>query len=267
MPILHLADETTLAYDSLGTGETLLFLHGVLVSRTEWQPQIQYFAQNYHVISCDFRGHGESSASTRPYSVELFASDIIELLDSLGVKQAICCGHSFGGMVAQELALSYPERVRGLILADTVHSAWALPWEAIVSMVMQQTIAQTKSVEDQINFAGRYLTMFGPEAEKSFDYVKRETRRYLEDGKTYRNILQASFNYSSRARLGQIKCPTLILVGQFFLQTHPHAYEMFWNIRKSQLKFVPKAGHVLNWDNMAVFNRFVEAFLVDLDKM
>jgi pimeloyl-ACP methyl ester carboxylesterase len=257
-------DGATLAYESYGQGEPLLFIHGIFVSQAEWQPQVMALARQYQVITCDLRGHGQSSAPLGDYSVKLFAEDMIALLDQLGLAQVVCCGHSFGGMVAQELALSYPERVRGLILADTVHSAWITPLDAMWGWVMGAWVPQLLSVKQQIDLVAGYITMFGPTAQTALAYIEHESQRYINDEPTFYRILQASMQFSSRFRLHQIGCPTLIMVGQYFLQTHLHAYEMWWRIRRAELKIVPQAGHVLNWDNPTVFNQAVEDFMVAL---
>jgi len=254
----------TLAYESYGQGEPLLFIHGIFISQTEWQPQVAALASKYQVITCDLRGHGLSSADGGEYSVRSFAEDMIALLDQLGLAQVVCCGHSFGGMVAQELALNHPERVRGLILADTVHSSWVTPWDAMWGWVMGAWVPQVLSVKQQIGMVAHYMTMFGPTAKTALAYIEHESQRYLTDEKTFYQILQASLQFSSRFRLQQISCPTLIMVGQYFLQTHLHAYEMWWRIRRAQLKIIPQAGHVLNWDNPVAFNQEIEAFMATL---
>lgn len=86
MPTLPL-NNTTIAYDDYGQGEPLLLIHGIFVSRATWHLQIDNFARKHRVITCDLRGHGESSVSSDPYSVALFASDMIALLDALGLER------------------------------------------------------------------------------------------------------------------------------------------------------------------------------------
>jgi len=263
MPKLTVND-ATIVYDHYGQGLPIVFIHGIFVSRLEWKPQLNHFTPSYQVVTCDLRGHGESGTSDTPYSVELLASDLVALLDELGLEQVVCCGHSFGGMVAQELALSYPNRIRGLVLADTVYGSWVTPWDLAFSL-MTQTWMSFLPITTQMEMGARYLTLFGPTGQQAFDYVKQEMVRYLDDEATYKNILQASLKFSSRWRLHNIQCPTLVLIGEYFLQTHCQAYEMLWRIPQAKLEIIPQAGHVLNWDNPQVFNKSVEKFLTTLN--
>jgi pimeloyl-ACP methyl ester carboxylesterase len=83
MPTLNI-NGITIGYDDFGRGEPIVFIHGIFVSRATWYPQINHFAQSHRVITCDLRGHGEPPASATPYSVVLFAQDVVALLDALG---------------------------------------------------------------------------------------------------------------------------------------------------------------------------------------
>jgi 3-oxoadipate enol-lactonase len=261
MPTLAI-NGTTIAYDDYGQGEPIVFIHGVFVSRHAWYPQINYFAQNYRVITCDLRGHGESGVTRNPYSVDLFAQDVIALLDSLGVERAACCGHSFGGMVAQELALSYPQRISRLILAESSYGVCSTPWDAALTQLATMGMS-LMGMENQVKLFANYFGLFTPNSTSS---IQREGERHLKDPANFQNILKASLSYDSRWRLYRIACPTLILLGQYFhvpwIQFH--SYEMLWWIRSARLKMIPYAGHVLNWDNPTAFNQTVKQFLTDL---
>ncbi|MFN8457546.1 MAG: alpha/beta hydrolase [Anaerolineae bacterium] len=253
------ANGVTLAYDDYGQGEPILFIHGIFVSRAAWYPQINYFAQTHRVITYDMRGHGESSASDDRYSVALFAQDAVALLDALGLERAVCCGHSFGGMVAQELALSHPGRVSRLILAESSYGVRSTPWEAALTE-MTMLCTSWVSLESQVQLFANFFGMFTPQATEA---IQQEGLRHLRDTQNFHNILRASLAFDSRWRLHRIACPTLILLGQYFHVPwiYLHSYEMLWWIRAAQLKLIPRAGHVLNWDNPSAFNGTVKQFL------
>lgn len=262
MPALPVSS-TTIAYDDFGQGDPLVLIHGIFVSRTTWYPQIDHFARSHRVITCDLRGHGESPASTEAYSVALFASDIINLLDTLGLERVVFCGHSFGGMVAQELALSYPDRVKALILVESSYGVSSTPWEAGLTTLTNTFFNQLVSPEDQVKLFARY---FGLLSGNVADYIEAQGKQHLRNAANFQNILQASLNFNSRWRLHQITCPTLLLLGQYFHVPwiHLHTYEMLWRIRPASLKYVPRAGHVLNWDNPSAFNQTMRHFLTGL---
>lgn len=258
MPTLNV-NGTTIAYDDYGRGDPLVFIHGIFVSKDTWYPQLNYFAQTHRVITCDLRGHGLSPASNAPYSVALFAQDVVALLDALEVEKATCCGHSFGGMVAQELALSYPNRVNKLILAESSYGVRSTPWEAALVEVTNKCISWV-NLESHVDMFATYFGMFTPQAAAA---IQQESARHLQDKTNFRNILQASLSFDSRWRLSRIACPTLILLGQYWHVpwVQLHSYEMLWWIRQARLKVIPRAGHVLHWDNSLAFNQAVAGFI------
>lgn len=247
-----------IAYETVGEGEPLLLLHGGLVSRAEWQPQVGYFAQRgYRVVTCDLRGHGESGTSPDPYSISLFAGDIVGLLDAIGLDVAACCGHSLGGMVAQELAIRYPERVRALVLADTSFGT-ASTWAEAVQTLFAKGLFRLMSVQQIAQLSARDLGRHNPAVGP---YVEGEMQRYARDKRNYLNVWRAVFGFDSRARLRRVACPTLILVGEHNRRTHAQAREMTGLIPRAELQVIPGAGHMLNWDNPEAFNATVETFL------
>ena len=88
---------TTIDYDLIGAGTSLLLIHGGLIARSEWQLQIEPLSKTCRLIVPDVRGHGASGKSAEPYSIKLFAQDLIALLDNLSIARAVVCGHSMGG--------------------------------------------------------------------------------------------------------------------------------------------------------------------------
>src|SRR5579883_211837 len=115
-----------LAYDDRGMGLPVIFLHAFPLNRHMWDGEIQALLtdQRYRLVALDWRGFGESeiaSSPTKPVisSMQMLASDVAGLMDALGIQQAVLCGLSMGGYVAFAFARTYPQRLRGLILADT----------------------------------------------------------------------------------------------------------------------------------------------------
>lgn len=254
------APTVLLAHTVTGAGPPLLLLHGGLVSQAAWQPQVVHFASRCRMFTCDLRGHGASPRSTDPYSVALFAADVVALLDALGVERAVCCGHSLGGMVAQELAIAYPQRVRALILADTSYGTSTTPLEALGSRLARWSfallsVAYLARLTAQVH--GRRRPAVGP-------YLEQELRQHAAAKANYLNIWDAVFAFDSRARLASIACPTLILAGADNRQVHAQARRMQQTIPGAALTLLPNAGHMLHWDNTAGFNLIVERFLATL---
>lgn len=116
-----------LAHDDRGSGPTLVLLHGGWLDRDLWTPQLDTLARDRRVVAPDLRDHGGSPRGDGGYDVATLADDVAALLDHLGVARAAVAGLSLGGLVAQRLAADRPDRVAGLVLADTVTSVPPLP--------------------------------------------------------------------------------------------------------------------------------------------
>jgi 3-oxoadipate enol-lactonase len=108
------------AYDDTGgDGPPVVLSHGFLMDRTMFEPQVEALTPHYRVITWDSRGHGETVDDGKPFTYWDLASDCLALLDHLGIGRAVVGGMSQGGFVSLRVALTAPERVRGLILLDT----------------------------------------------------------------------------------------------------------------------------------------------------
>ncbi len=105
-------DRASIWYSSFGSGEPVVFLHGGLGHSGNWGYQVSALVEHgYQVIVIDSRGHGRSTRDSRPYSYDLMASDVLAVLDSLGIEQASFVGWSDGAVIALSLAMNHPARV------------------------------------------------------------------------------------------------------------------------------------------------------------
>ncbi len=114
-------NDAEIAYDDHGVGQPILFLHAFPLNRSMWEGQIATLLNERHfrLVALDWRGFGESEGAGELCTMELLADDVAALMDALGMQQAMLCGLSLGGYVAFAFLRKYPERVRGLIFADT----------------------------------------------------------------------------------------------------------------------------------------------------
>lgn len=102
-------------YEEYGQGDPLLLLHGGLANGSYWANQIPAFAEQYHVIVMDSRGHGRSSFDDTPISYDLMSSDVLALLDHLEIPQTDLVGWSDGGNIGLDIALSNPDRLNKVV--------------------------------------------------------------------------------------------------------------------------------------------------------
>src|SRR5262245_9318416 len=104
------------SYRLTGNGAPVLFIQGVGVHGDGWRPQVDTLAANFQCLSFDNRGIGQSQPMGKALSVEQMTIDALAILDRVGWDSAHVVGHSLGGVIAQHMALSAPERVRSLAL-------------------------------------------------------------------------------------------------------------------------------------------------------
>jgi 3-oxoadipate enol-lactonase len=110
---------STLNYVESGQGLPIVLIHGLFLDHTAFEQQIKAFEQQARIIAIDIHGHGESSVLNRPMSLDEMAEDYLDLVQKIGIQQAIWCGLSLGGMTSLRIAIKHPEAVLGLLLLNT----------------------------------------------------------------------------------------------------------------------------------------------------
>jgi pimeloyl-ACP methyl ester carboxylesterase len=130
----------TLFFAEKGAGEPLLFLSGLSADHGYWRGQLRAFGRNYRCLAVDNRDAGQSDYAAGPYTVGELAADVAELLDRLQAAPAHVVGLSLGGMIAQELALAHPGKVRSLALVSTLgrSDAWFRGTLAAFGLIRRQ---------------------------------------------------------------------------------------------------------------------------------
>ncbi len=253
MPTIAI-DGGQLVYHDYGEGEPLLLLHSEYLSHSVWRGQMNAFTSHFRVVTCDLRGHGDSSVTRAPYSVGLLADDVLRLMDALDIERAMLCGHSLGGLVALELGLRCPDRIGALVLAETFHNARA-SWLDSLGASLNGVVAQMLGHEYALR--RRFATTNGAFG----DYVQREIKRHTSDLDNYQNIRHMMLEADYTARLPEVKPLTLILVGEHSGLIHRQARYMSEAIKGSFYGVVLNAGHMVQWDSPALFNGITTEFL------
>jgi len=118
-------------YQRSGSGEnSLVFVHGLTCDHSDWDLQVEAFAADYQCLAVDLRGHGASATMSGPLDIETHASDVVQLLCSLDIKNAVLIGHSMGTRVIASACIQAPERVGGLLFVDGSQQGRGDPWHA-----------------------------------------------------------------------------------------------------------------------------------------
>jgi 3-oxoadipate enol-lactonase len=210
------ANGARLYYEVYGEGEPLLLIMGLGASHLGWAAEVPVYAREFQVIVFDNRGTGQSDFPQGvDWTIPLLADDAAALLDFLGVDKAHVYGVSFGGMVAQELALRHPDKVRSLILgATTPGGPHAVGADA---QALRALLDQASAVDGvvrpallEVLFSPAYLAEYGSELREGFqrsaDYPRTSPEAYAAQ-------LRAVADYDTYDRLPDIAAPTLVLHG------------------------------------------------------
>jgi len=255
----------TMAYDETGSGKPILFIHGFPLNRKMWEPQIEAFSDNMHVIAPDLRGHGETEAIPGPYEMEMLADDCHGLLEALGVTQpVVVCGLSMGGYATLAFYRKYPERAAGLILAATRAGADSEEGKANREKAAAQ--AQEKGVSAIID--GMLPKILAPGTYETRPELVERVREMMAET-SVEGVVGAQLGMKERPDstplLTQIRVPTLVLHGAEDQILPPSEAEATHTaIQGSQLHILPDAGHLLNLEQPERFNRAVADFLAAL---
>ena len=139
-----------LCYDVHGNGDPVVLLHGFSDRKEHWRAQVGDLSKYFKVIRLDNRGAGKSERPDGEYSMEVYASDVAGLMECLEINKAHIIGHSMGGMISQNLAISYPNKVNKLILLNTL-PGFKPPGEPLEDFVTMQRESAIKGQEAILN--------------------------------------------------------------------------------------------------------------------
>src|SRR2546428_582059 len=204
----------TLYWEVHGKGDPLLLIMGLGANATGWWAQPPSFSREYRVIAFDNRGTGRSDKPNEPYSIGQMADDAHGLLDDLGVGPAHVFGMSLGGMIAQELVLRYPTRVRTLLLGGTMAGGPTAMFAG--PEVVQQFISLAGMPLVQALEAGfALLYSEGYIAKNKGELVRRAllNAHLMAPMYAIQRQFMAVVGFNTVGRLGEIKAPTLVLTG------------------------------------------------------
>lgn len=209
------ANDTELYYERRGTGEPLLLIMGMSGNTVHWgEPFLTELEQCFEVIAYDHRGIGQSAPHWDPFTIRQLADDAVALLDALGLDRVHVCGISMGGMVAQELTLQAPERVRTLTLGCTYCGGPEATFGTPEDLQLLGE-AQTAGDRERALRAGYELNVSAGYAEDPahWDEFVERALRHPASVKFIALQVQAIAGHDTSDRLGSITTPTLVVHG------------------------------------------------------
>lgn len=217
MPILNLPD-AEIYYETCGKGIPILMIQGVGSAGTAWMPQVKELSRSHQVAVFDNRGIGKSVSRSSSISIEIMARDALAIIDHLGWESAHIVGHSMGGVIAQQLALDAPSRVRSLALMCTFsrgkEAVRISPW---LIWMMLRTRVGSKGMRRRA-----LLEMLFPKSyleESDLDQLALKIgelvgRDLADNPRIIMRQMNAMMRHDVFHRLGEVKVPTLVLSGE-----------------------------------------------------
>lgn len=239
--------EVTVAYEIRGEGTPVVLLMGLGLPGRMWCEMADRLVEReFRCVIPDNRGTGHSDVPWPPYSMGEMADDAALILDAEGIEQALVCGVSFGGMVAQHVALEHPDRVAGLLLAATTCGVptGRFPRLRAIYLLLKLVFASTTVTIDE----GRRL-LAHPESDADLRELFRRWNEILEELPTppkaiLGQLLAAAFHHTGD-RLHRVDVPTRVVTGDSDILIPPENSEILARLLpNAELRVVSRAGHI-----------------------
>ncbi len=248
-----IANGINIFYESIGSGKSLMFLHGSMGTSQVWNPYVPLLSNNFNIVLPDMRGHGKTVNVGQKIDLHLIADDIAALIDALSLKKPFLCGWSMGGNVGLDIAIRYPNCVSGLIVGGVTHH--------ISEMYLAGLKAMGLDGPGHINFE---------QAEKNIpQLINLWKTEHVQSPMHWKELVtQLSFEMIDPTLptvddLKQITVPSLIVWGDRdqFLPIE-NALELYRLIPNAQLAVVPNADHFVTRTHVVLFAELVKEFVL-----
>ncbi len=281
-PVSHavaIGDLTMHYLDWGGGGAPLLALHG-LASSGHWYRRVApQLAGDYRIVAPDQRGHGATSQAPAGYDWQTLAEDAIGLLDHLGIPRAAVLGHSWGGHVASNLAMRFPDRVSKMVMIDggfqDGHLMPTPTWEAFQQRLAPRLVAGTRD-EYVSRLADDLWFCWGDDlAEIALTMVHEgpdgQMRDILRPGH-HAQVLEAMWNEPPSVVLPQVSVPTLVVAAgpraeransQFSRQREVMVAAAEGALRNGRIHWIPETVHDIGYDKPTELAVVIREFLAE----
>jgi 3-oxoadipate enol-lactonase len=260
------ANGQELYFEVHGEGPPLVLVMGIGYDSSLWAlHQVPELAKSFHVVTFDNRDAGRSSRASAPYTIADMADDVAGLLDELGIPRAHLLGLSMGGMIGQEFALRHADRIDRLVLCGT----GAAPARSVFDPIRIWNWVKSNDEGGEV-FAGQQFThLFSSGFLRNAEAVQQTITMLASNPNpvgpdAYDRQAQAYLHHDALDRLGEIKAPTLVIVGEQDLLTPPWvAREVATAIPGARFEVIRGDGssHVVALERPDDFNKLVTDFV------
>jgi pimeloyl-ACP methyl ester carboxylesterase len=264
-----------ISYRVYGNGFPVILIHGYGAKKEIWKPQVAEMSKRFKLVTFDLRGTGESDRPNIPYTMKMMAEDVSGLAEFLNIKKAHIIGRSFGGMIAQNVSLLYPEKVEKLVLIATNYGRTNTDWVEIPKNGRLEEIETLKHnplkafkqkskwlfhikfrKEMEANPTKKFYGIF------SMEDLIRESTVNPSRPQDIINQAEAMKTHYTFDKLTEIKHDTLLIAASHDRQTPVSVMmEMNKRIPHSELKIINEAGHFMTLSRASEVNKMILDFL------
>jgi pimeloyl-ACP methyl ester carboxylesterase len=252
-------------YIRKGKGEPLLLIHGIFSSVFVWHKNIDELSRYFDVIAVDLKGYGYSDKpADGRYSKEDIRQFMIDFMDAINVEKAILAGHSWGGGIAMDLALTCPQRVEKLVLIDSIgytlkHNflSWLLKLPGMGKFLL------ALCDKDTLEWILKKGVFFDPSLVTT-EEIEGWIRPYYVKGAVQAALELRNFDFVIGEQIKDISCPAMIIWGQDDKCLPVKFAERFkQDIKRSALNIIPDCGHNPQEEKPKEVNELIRKFVLE----
>ena len=249
----------TLAHEDRGTGDAIVLIHGHPFDRRMWLPQVRVLSDEFRLVAPDLPGYGESPSPAATVTMRELAEAVILTLDAIDVPRAAIVGLSMGGLVAMELALGWPQRVAGLVLAATT-VARVTAEEAERRWEVAAGIERDGMLTHVLDMAGR---LFGETARRDPAIVAEvlDMMLHTPPAGAAAALRGRALRPDYSRRLRGLKIPSLVIAGdQDGYAPEPVVEQLVASLDRPEVLRLAGVGHLPNLEAPEQFNAALRRF-------
>lgn len=250
-----------LYYETIGQGDSILFIHGLGSSTRDWELQTAFFSKHYRVTSFDVRGHGQSDKPPGPYSIPLFTSDTIGLIKTLDIAPSHIIGISMGAMIAFQLVIDEPDLVKSLVIVNATPELKFRTLKEKLDLFKRLLIVKLLGMKK----IGTVL------AARLFPMSQHENQRQIfaerwaqNDKRAYLDTMKGLVGWSVMDKIGNINCPVQIIAADEDYTPIETKKSYALKLKNVQINVIKNSRHAVPMEHPDVFNQTIESFLTNI---
>lgn len=253
-------DGLQISYTDQGSGQpALVFVHGWSCDKGYWKNQVPAFSDRYRVVTVDYGGHGQSGTGRENFTIESFGSDVVAVVEKLGLEQVILIGHSMGGQIIVEAASQIPEKVVALIGVDT--------YQQFTDTTFTREIFEGYTAPFYSDFKGNadqfVRNMFPENADQNLVNEVAEDMSSA-DARIAMQAFESMYAYGKKMpeKLAGLNIPIYAVNADFWPTNEEYNKAMAYDFN---VRYMPGYGHFIMLENAEMFNEKLQETIDEIE--